>query len=236
MILGDFHMHTTHSDGKLPMRDLVDFYGQRGFGAIAITDHLCEEKSLLGKAAAYLERTLKRESFQNYIEEINQEAERAWMLYEMLVLPGFEITKNTISNHRSAHILALGVEDYIQADQDVEEICYQIRAAGGVSVAAHPISKKSVRGQNYFLWDRRKELRSHFDAWEVTDNGLLIPEVTQTNLPKLASSDLHKPRHINSWKTILNCRRDPHAILDAIRDQQIYFRYYSDAALNLQVA
>lgn len=236
MILGDFHMHTTYSDGKMSMRELVDFYGSRGFGAIAITDHLCEEKSFLGKAAAYLERTLRRESFNQYIEEIGQEAERAWMLYQMVVIPGFEITKNTISNHRSAHILALGVENYIQADLDVDEICYQIRAAGGISVAAHPISKKSVRGQNYFLWDQREDLKTKFDAWEVTDNGLLIPEVTQTKLPKIASSDLHKPRQISSWKTVLNCRRDPHSILEAIRNQQISFRYYSDASLHLQVA
>ena len=38
MYLADFHVHTTWSDGKLPMRAVVDLYGSQGFGAIAITD------------------------------------------------------------------------------------------------------------------------------------------------------------------------------------------------------
>ena len=38
--LGDLHMHSTFSDGKLTIPELVDLFGSRGFGVIAITDHL----------------------------------------------------------------------------------------------------------------------------------------------------------------------------------------------------
>lgn len=44
-MLADFHMHSNLSDGSLPIRQLVDLYGGMGFGAIAITDHLCEQKT-----------------------------------------------------------------------------------------------------------------------------------------------------------------------------------------------
>ncbi|MEL4881681.1 hypothetical protein AAEH85_22275, partial [Shewanella algae] len=81
-------------------------YGSRGFGAIAITDHLCEEKTFLGKSARWLNRSLTRESFPRYIETIKQEAERAWQQYRMVVIPGFELTKNSLFNHRSAHVVA----------------------------------------------------------------------------------------------------------------------------------
>ncbi len=58
MILADLHVHSTFSDGKLTIAELVDFYGTLGFGCIAITDHICEEKSFLGIAASYLDYTL----------------------------------------------------------------------------------------------------------------------------------------------------------------------------------
>ena len=40
MLLCDFHIHTTWSDGSVPLRDVVDIYGQAGFDVIAITDHI----------------------------------------------------------------------------------------------------------------------------------------------------------------------------------------------------
>ncbi len=44
MILGDFHIHSNFSDGRFSIPEIVDLFGGRGFGAIAITDHLCEER------------------------------------------------------------------------------------------------------------------------------------------------------------------------------------------------
>jgi len=220
-------MHTKYSDGKLELRDLVDLYGKLGFGAIAITDHLCEEKTLLGKAAAYLDKTLTPQSFPLYLEEIRIEADRAWTLYRMLVIPGIEITKNSLRHHRSAHILALGIKNYIRADLSIPEILKEIRSQGAISVAAHPISKNYVRGGHYHLWDHREELKDLFDAWEITDNGELLKAVAETKLPKLANSDLHRPHQIQSWKNTFGCERSWEAVADAIRNQNLDFRFFS---------
>src|SRR5690349_3064757 len=98
MILADLHIHSTFSDGKLTIPELVDFYGRRGFGAIAITDHLCETQTVIGKAARYLGRTLTPATFPFYRELLKSEAARAWDRYRMVVIPGVELTKNSILN------------------------------------------------------------------------------------------------------------------------------------------
>jgi len=227
MFLADFHMHTNLSDGKLSMRELVDLYGKRGFGAIAITDHLCDG-NLLGKASRYLNLSLSQERFPAYMAAIREEAARAWEEYEMVVLPGFELTKNSLSNHRSAHVLALGLESHVDPTMDVADIARAIRAQGGLSVAAHPVSTRKFEKQTFHLWDRREELRHAFDAWEVASGPHLFHEVMQSGLPMIASSDLHHRAQMTSWKTVLECERHPEAILDAIRRQELRFHFYRD--------
>ncbi len=227
MFLGDFHVHSTFSDGKLTIPQVVDLYGKQGFGVIAITDHLCEEQSVIGKATAYIGCTLTRATFPLYMEILRTEAARAWEQYGMLVLPGYELTKNTLSNHRSAHLLGIGVTEYLPADGDVLELARGIRAQGALAVAAHPVWSRRMEPQTYYLWDRRQELAQEFDAWEVASGPFIFDEVAQAKLPKLASSDLHVPRQIAAWKTVLNCERHPEAILRAIRKQEIDFRYFT---------
>ena len=47
-LLCDFHVYTTWSDGRLPVREVVDLYGQTGkFDVIAVTDHILMTKDLL---------------------------------------------------------------------------------------------------------------------------------------------------------------------------------------------
>jgi hypothetical protein len=228
MFLGDLHMHSTFSDGKLSIPDLVDLYGSRGFGVIAITDHLCEGGTWLGKAADYLGRTLTRATYPLYREILASEARRAWEQYRMVVIPGFELTKNSVSNHRSAHVLSLGATDFIEADGDVLELARAIRAQGALAIAAHPVSTRIREKQTYHLWDRRRELAGEFDAWEIASGRILFPEVIDAKLPRIANSDLHAPRQVTSWKTVFDCERHPEAILRAIRRQELSFKYYED--------
>lgn len=233
MILADLHMHSTFSDGKLSVPELVDLYGQAGFGAISITDHLCENTTVIGRAAHYIGATLTPATFPLYREIIKSETERAWDRYRMVLLPGFELTKNSVSNHRSAHILAIGVDEYIHADGDVTELIPEIHAQGGIAVAAHPVSTGKHEKQTHYLWDRREELASLLDAWEVASGSILFDEVLRSKLPMLANSDLHKRRQFSSWKTVIDCERHPEAILDAIRKQKLSFRYYQEPANDL---
>ncbi|HVK61409.1 MAG TPA: PHP domain-containing protein [Bdellovibrionales bacterium] len=228
-ILADLHVHSTFSDGKLSIPEVVDFYGGRGFGCIAITDHVCEATSFLGVAASYLNRTLTKETFPRYIEVLRAEADRAWLKYRMILLPGFELTKNSWFNHRSAHILGLGIEEYISAEGDIIDLARAIRSHGGLAIAAHPVSTGKFEPQTYHLWSRRHELRNEFDAWEVASGTKFFSEVHESGLPLIATSDLHHPKQINSWKTILHCDLDRNSILEAIRKQHLEFVFYDDS-------
>lgn len=221
MILCDFHVHSNFSDGKLSIPEIVDFYGALGFGAIAITDHLCEQQTVLGHAARMIGHSLTSGSFPVYQAILKSEARRAWQQYRMVLLPGMELTKNTISNHRSAHILALGVTEWMTADKDARVLALEIRERGGLSIAAHPVSTRKIEKQTYHLWNRREELASCFDAWEVASGPYLFDEVLESDLPVIANSDLHRPEQIRAWKTVLHCERDRDAIFDAIRSQKL---------------
>jgi hypothetical protein len=200
LLLGDFHMHSTFSDGKWTIPELVDEYGRRGFGAIAITDHVTDSESLLGKAARVIKWTLTPKNFPEYLATVQAEAERAWKKYRMVVIPGYELTRNDISNHRSAHVVALGVSEFFWADGDVLEWTRKIRDQGAVSVGAHPVYLGHPGKQTYHLWHRRKELESELDAWEVASGRNLFDEVLSSGLPMIANSDLHKPKHMTSWE------------------------------------
>lgn len=219
-------MHSNLSDGSLSIRQLVDLYGSLGFGAIAITDHLCEQNTFLGKAARYLDKTLKENNFDFYMDNVREEAERAKKLYNMVVIPGIEITKNSLLNHRSAHILILGIEKYISADLTIDQVLEEAKNQGAVSVAAHPVFTQQIEKQTYHLWGRKEELKSKIDLWEVASGQHLFPSVVKEKLAKIASSDLHRPAQISSWKTKLSCEKNQHAILENLKKQNVDFHYF----------
>lgn len=232
--LADLHVHSTFSDGQMNIPELIDFYGSRGFGAIAITDHIVEHKAFLGVAAGYLNLALSPATFPLYREIIRSEADRAWRTYKMVVIPGFELSKNSWFNHRSAHILGLGIKDFMTADGDIVSLARQIRAQGGLAVAAHPTPTGKFEPQTYHLWSRREELRSEFDAWEVASGVRYSEEVAASGLPMLATSDLHRAGQINSWKTVFSCERNVQAIFESIRQQDLSFTFYKEPAFESQ--
>lgn len=238
MIWADFHIHSQFSDGYMSIPQIVDFYGRQGFKAIAITDHICERKTILGKAAHYMDKTLTPESFPRYMSQLNEESSRAWEQYGMVLIPGFEITKNSLNNHRSAHLLGLGVSQWVSADQEIDLIIKEIKAQGALCIAAHPVPTNKLELQTLHLWDRRDELAEDIDAWEVASGSYFFKEVSQSGLAMLANSDLHHPRQMNSWKTVLDCKAEPESILNAIRQQNLSFKFYQQPtpAKSLQVS
>jgi PHP family Zn ribbon phosphoesterase len=236
MLMSDLHIHSNFSDGKLSIPEIVDFYGMRGFSIIAITDHLCEENTFLGKASNFLDKTLSRDTFSNYLKEIEHEGKRAMKLYGMLVIPGVELTKNSFFFHRSAHILALGINDYIELDGTISELIDRIHQQGAIAIAAHPVSTKKIEYQTYHLWDNRIELAEKFDAWEVASGPHLFEEVMCSGLPIIANSDFHHPKHIRSWKTLLDCEQNFEAVKIAIKSQKIELFFYEDLPLSSRTA
>lgn len=226
MFLGDFHLHSSMSDGVLSIPQLVNLMGGSGMGAIAITDHLCEKKSILGQSARFLSKSLTESNFSKYLDTIYEQAELAKSKHNMLVLPGVEITKNSFSHKSSAHILAIGIKSYIDPDLSVVETIHAIHEQGGLAVAAHPVDTGKKEFQTRLLWEQREELESLMDAWEVSSGNTLFPAVKESSLCKIANSDLHHPYQLESWKTQFYGERSFDNIKSALRAGNVEFFYY----------
>src|SRR5262245_26127578 len=108
-LLCDFHVHTQWSDGRLSVREVVDLYGRTGrFDVIAITDHILMKRDLLGRAARLMSLgrrhfSVTEDRFEPYLDDIQAEAERAKRLYDLLVIPGAEVTQNHIRSKKNSH-------------------------------------------------------------------------------------------------------------------------------------
>ena len=226
MFLADLHIHSRYSDGRLTIPEIVDLYGRLGFGAIAITDHICESKGLFGIGAKYLKWTVRPDNFSTYIQEIKTEGERAWSQYGMLVLPGYEITKNAVLPGQSAHFLVIGSEKFMCPNQDTQHQLRSARNDGALTIAAHPVNTGVREKQTYKLWNLRDEIGKDVDAWEVASGSVWFNEVADSGLPMIANSDLHLPSQIQSWKTVFKCERTQNAIFAAIRRQDIDFKFF----------
>ena len=165
-LLCDFHVHTSWSDGRLSLREVVDLYGKtRRFDVIAITDHILMKRDMLARAGRLLslgrrEFSVTEDRFPAYLEEIAVEARRARKLYDLLVIPGAEITQNHIRSKMNSHIVALNIHEHISADQPAEDILHAIRRQGALSIACHPHHRTTRRMEisTCYLWDHRKKL------------------------------------------------------------------------------
>jgi hypothetical protein len=217
MLLCDFHIHTTYSDGVLPLPQVIDLFGNSGHDVIAITDHIVNRDSGLGRIAHAIRHSLNQESWKRYYEELQREAERAWKTYGMLVLPGAEMTRNTINRDTSVHILALGLDDFLSADGDPIDMLREIRARGAVSVACHPHEMSEFYANTFYLWNRRKFVGGLVDLWEVGCRWDLFPVVSREKLPHVANSDFHRPEHLYAWKTLLKAEKTVSGVLEALK-------------------
>ena len=220
MLLCDFHIHTTWSDGSVPLREVVDIYGQAGFDVIAITDHVYNKDGVIGSFAERLNKTVMEENFGEYLSELASETGRALAKYEMLVIPGVEITKDYLSEQESAHVLLLDVKRFVSADLPWEEIFREGREQGALVVACHPHYTDHEVHDTLYFWNNRQKFSPRFDAWEVANRSDLFSAVSLSNYPILANGDFHKPHHLYSWKTLLPCDKDAEAVKACIRDNR----------------
>ena len=230
MLLCDFHIHTNYSDGKLSVPEIIDFYGERGFDCICITDHLADPKRLLGKLSELANMTLAQEQVGEYFSIIARERERAWRRYKMLVMTGIEFNKDGYSRKTSAHLLGVDLKAPISAALEIPEIIEKIHAQGALAIASHPHIMKSEWGKNtLYLWENQEKFAPLLDAWEIANRNNIFNDIGLKRLPFIANSDFHKPKHIYSWKTLIHCEKDYEAIKDCIRrNEHVAITLYRD--------
>lgn len=232
-LLCDFHIHSTYSDGHLSVPELIDFYGAHGFDCICITDHLADPRRLLGKLSRLTGLTLNPLQLDEYFATIRREADRAWRQYRLLVLPGIEFNKDGCTKKSSAHLLGIDLQHPIAPDLDLPQTISDIHDQNALAVASHPHIMKSEWGKDtLFLWENLDTFLPLLDAWEIANRDNLFSPVSLKRVPFLANSDFHKPRHIYSWKTLLDCPKEPEAIKECIRrNERVSMTYYRPRTL-----
>ncbi len=217
MLLCDFHIHTKYSDGSVELRKTIDLYGQAGFDVIAITDHVVNGDNSIGKLAHRFRLSVTAENFDEYISNVKYEAERAWNKYEMLVVPGVEISKNYITPEKSAHILIIDIKDFIPACMNYEKIFLEAKQQDALIVACHPHHMSDMSRDTLFLWNNRDKYAKYIDAWEIANRDDVFNVISLKKYPYIANSDFHKARHLYSWKTLLNCKKDIESVKHCIK-------------------
>jgi hypothetical protein len=217
MLLADFHIHTTWSDGKLSIPEVIDLFGRAGHDVIAITDHVVNTDTLIGKTSHRFGLSITAENFGVYREEIEREKRRALDRYGMVVIAGFELTQNCVTRRNSAHVLALGVDAFISADGTVEEMLERARRMSRVVVACHPHEQSDWFSNTFYLWNRRGDVAHLVDLWEVATRWDLFPPVARARLPYIGNSDFHRPEHLYAWKTLVPSRHNELAVLRTLK-------------------
>jgi predicted metal-dependent phosphoesterase TrpH len=204
-LLCELHAHTTWSDGLLSVRELVDLYGRSGFDVLAVTDHTCRDALHVVES-----------DFEAYLAEVDREAARARSLYDLLVLPGLELTFDHPDSDLAAHAVAVGLREFVGVADGLEPALVAARARGAALVAAHPFASAeaaaSSRGTGAFHAERAR-FEPLVDRYELFNRHTLFAWVAEAGLPTVASGDFHQPEHLATWKTMLPCDKDEAAVV-----------------------
>lgn len=217
MLLCDFHIHTKYSDGSVELSRVIDLYGQAGFDVIAITDHVVNGDTPIGKMAHRLKLSVREDTFDDYLSHVQFEAARALEKYGMLVIPGVEISKNYLSADKSAHLLLLDIKEFVPACLRFESIFLSAREQKALVIACHPHRMSDMSKNTFFLWNNRDKYARYIDAWEIANRDDVFNVISLKKYPYIANSDFHKTRHLYSWKTMLNCDKDVESVKHCIK-------------------
>ena len=230
-LLCDLHIHTTLSDGEVPIEDVVRLYGEAKFDAIAITDHLFDTQT--PRSLEIHEEGKSVEDVAAYFQKIDEIAHWAKETFDLLIIPGLEICNLT----EDFHILGLDLKEAIHPNQDAEHVIDAIHRQGGLAIASHPPLKlsyflnedrQSINRHPLHLWKYKERYVDKIDAWEIANQEDLLGEVGLERLPYVANSDFHKRHHIHSWKSMIFAKKDKEDIKKSILDKKVALFFYND--------
>jgi 3',5'-nucleoside bisphosphate phosphatase len=217
-LLCELHAHTTWSDGSLSVRQLVDLYGRTGFDVVALTDHTVRTAD-----APQAGRGVEVDSFRAYLDAVDDEAERARRLYDLVLVPGLELTYDDAVPGRGAHAVAIGLREFVGVDDGIDFALAAARNRGAALVAAHPYSldasRGAARGTARFALEPEWAVEN-VHRFELVNRHDVFSWVAEAKLPVVASGDFHHTEHLTTWKTLLPCVKEAEAIVDYLRSDR----------------
>ena len=223
-LLTDLHIHTTFSDGTIPIEEVVKIYGEARFDAIAITDHLFDTQS--PRSLELYDEGKSIKDLKGYFQRIEEVSRWAQETYNLLVIPGLEIC-NLLEDY---HILGIDLKEAVDPNQNAEGVINEIHRQGGLAIASHPHlklsyfiedDKVSIRNHPLHLWKHRERYLDKLDAWEIANREDLFSVVSLEHLPFVANSDFHERHHLTSWKSLIFAEKEKEALKQSILQRKL---------------
>jgi predicted metal-dependent phosphoesterase TrpH len=200
-LLCELHAHTTWSDGEICLDDMVELYAARGFDVLCITDHVV-------RGADQTSHAVGARTHAAYLDAIDEVADRARRDHGLLVIPGLELTYTDLDPDLAVHALAVGLRRFVGVDDGPRAAMAEARAAGAAIIAAHPHSEerdstpgRTTRG----VYRDPTHMRDLVDRYELVNRHDVFAWVARERLPSVACGDTHRPEHVLTWKTLLQC-------------------------------
>lgn len=212
LLLCELHAHTTWSDGQLTLPELVDLYGANEFDVLCITDHSV-------RLDDPLPTSVDRWNWPAYAAAVRAETERARAQYDLVLVPGLELTDNCADPEQSAHALALGLDEHIAVDGGIVEALEAANDLRAAVVAAHPYSAgdlTSLRATRRIACEPETFSRL-VHRYELFNRGEVFSWVAAKGLPPVGTGDVHRAAHLSSWKTLVPCEKDADAVVAYLR-------------------
>ncbi|KAL0087954.1 polymerase/histidinol phosphatase-like protein [Phycomyces blakesleeanus] len=224
-VLLDGHSHSTYSDGKMNIRQLLDWHIANGYNAVIVSDHNTVEGGLAAEKLALAE----------YNETI-------------VVIPAMEYSCCRIHMNFIDINQTIPEGPPVPTDEELRQVIDQVHSLGGLVIVNHiPWSNTT---EDYYQ-DAR--LPNHpsvndliswgVDGFEIVHQDVLdypTLQVTQThNLVQMTGTDVHHPSvGANVWLTVNVTKMDRQSIMQEIRNRHTSFlldpagtrqRSYSDS-------
>jgi predicted metal-dependent phosphoesterase TrpH len=237
-LLCELHAHTTWSDGALTVPELVDLYGRSGFDVLCVTDHVnrSDDPWQAADAPPY---GVHAANARDYVAEVEAEAARARREYDLLVLPGAELSYNDLDPNLAAHAVAVGLRRFVSVDDGLDAALERARGEGAALIAAHPFSAESTSIPGRLTLRFAREWRRYerlVDRFELFNRHDLFGWVAERGLAAVANGDFHRPDHLFGWKTLLPCAKDERAVVDYLRSARPAFLTRIDEVAGLKRA
>jgi 3',5'-nucleoside bisphosphate phosphatase len=221
-LLCELHAHTTWSDGTFSLSALVDLYGSHGFDVLVVSDHTLRSDDpwpTENPEGAWVDERCHG----SYLAAIMEEADRARALYDLLVIPGLELTYNDPEPDLAGHAVAVGLRELVSMDGGLPEAMRSARSAGAAIIGAHPHGDehtgRSGRLTRQFFRDWRM-LGGLVDRFELFNQREVFTWVANEGLPTIASGDFHRLEHLATWKTLLPCEKSEVAVVSYLRSSR----------------
>jgi predicted metal-dependent phosphoesterase TrpH len=217
-LLCELHAHSTWSDGTFGLRELVDLYGSQGFDVLVVSDHVLRSDDPWpdeNPGGAWVHEG----NYDDYIAAIGEEARRARSLYDLLVVPGLELTYNDRDPDLAGHAVAVGLRGLVSMDRGLAEAMRSARSEGAAIIAAHPHGEESSRPERTTrrFFREWRLLGGLIDRYELFNQREVFSWVANAGLPSVASGDFHRDEHLSSWKTLLPCEKTEAGVVAYLR-------------------